>query len=491
MLVPNRSFYKYLGSLPFLHYSTRKMSSTKTYQTSVHDLNSLQTNYQIVQQIKASGGRLNQYSIPEFAAFIEKLGHQVSDLNRLNVIHVTGTKGKGSTCAFVNSLLQNIPNNRLKVGLFTSPHLIEVRERIQINGEPVSQEMFAKYFYQVYDGLKQPEPPLRMVTAESPQMPMYFRFLTLMAYHTFLREQVDVAIMEVGVGGQYDSTNVIEQPKVCGIASLGLDHQNSLGDTIESIAWHKGGIIKNRVPVFTVEQLPSALEVLEQRAAENEAPLRVIPPLNKMELGIPGEHQRVNAALAVALCKEWIRRTDYFPDSVVDDSQWIKDGLRLAKWPGRSQTFTSKKSATWHVDGAHTTESMAACARWFTNIQHTKCVLLFNAAHSRDASNLLNVLWENTKGNCEYVDAVFCSNLSNRPDSTNHTVQNDEALEAQHKSAGKWMSLSNGCRTTVKATINEAVEYIEQTYGGQDVHVLATGSLHLVGGVLDVAKGSI
>ncbi|KAJ2849786.1 Folylpolyglutamate synthetase [Coemansia brasiliensis] len=468
-----------------------------SYQAAVRDLNNLQTNYQIIQQIKASGGRLNQYSIPEFAAFVEKIGHKVSDLDKLNIIHITGTKGKGSTCAFVNSILTQLSQQHhkarpLKIGLFTSPHLIQVRERIQINGQPISQSSFARYFYETYDRLKSPDPPLRKVSDESPDMPMYFRFLTLMAFHTFLREQVDVAIMEVGVGGEFDSTNVIQSPVVCGIASIGLDHMNSLGSTISEIAWHKAGIIKPHVPVFSVEQHPDALQVVRKRAEDKQAPLQVVSPWKSADLGIPGNHQQVNAALAAALCREWALRTNNYPAD--KDESWISQGLQLARWPGRSQTFVSPRSSqlSWHVDGAHTTESITACARWFSNIPHkTHCILLFNAAHNRDASTLLTTL--NEQLNCSFVLAVFCPNINaSRADSVNFTVHNDAQLGPQHDAALAWKQLT-GSPTVVLPSINEAVAHIEATAQSlhSPVHVLATGSLHLVGGVLDIAKGSI
>ncbi|KAJ2389848.1 Folylpolyglutamate synthetase [Coemansia sp. RSA 2603] len=467
--------------------------------SAVNDLNSLQTNHEIIKKIKESGGRLNKFSIPEFESFIEKLGHSVDDLNRLNVIHVTGTKGKGSTCAFVSSILRQVNAPRpLKIGLFTSPHLIQVRERIQINGQPISQDMFAKYFYQVFNGIKSPDPPLRLIHPHSPTMPMYFRFLTLMAYHLFLQEGVDVAIMEVGVGGMFDSTNVIRKPVVCGIASLGIDHQNALGSTIEQIAWHKAGIIKSGVPAFTVPQSESALEVIKTYATECSAPLAVVAPLegDSQQLGIPGNHQRTNAALAAALCREWIRnQIPDASDSTVES--WITDGLRLASWPGRSQTFVSPRhpSLTWHVDGAHTVESIAACGQWFAAEQAKRtgqCVLLFNAAHDRNVGDLLSTLSANT-GGCNFAAAVFCPNLSSRADSNNFTVCHDTELVPQKHAAEVWSALSGVTDTAVLPTINAAVEYIESTYGtsGSETHVLTTGSLHLVGGVLDAAKGSI
>ncbi|KAJ2077166.1 Folylpolyglutamate synthetase [Coemansia sp. RSA 988] len=473
--------------------STECIVSNKTYESAVHDLNSLQSNYQTLQQIKESGGRLNEYSIPEFEAFIEKTGHSVSDLDRLNVIHITGTKGKGSTCAFVDSVLRQ--TGQLKVGLFTSPHLIEVRERIRINGEPLSREDFGKYFYQVYDRLQTPNPPLRRVHETSPDMPMYFRFLTLMAFHTFLAEGVDVAVVEVGVGGEYDSTNVVRQPIVCGIASLGLDHQAALGATIDQIAWHKAGIIKPRVPIFSVSQPSDALNVIRQRAEKCSAPLQIVAPLPEAQpLGIPGIHQRTNAALAAALCHAFSLRTGH-----AISTKCIADGLRLAQWSGRSQTFVSPRNPnlTWFVDGAHTIESINACAQWFASLDHpSRCLLLFNPAKDRVAAELLGTLLD-VAGKCQWIAAVFCPNVSDsRADSININMKVDSDLTLQHESARVWVSLQSSSSPAVAEyhivpSINRAVELIESKYADTPLHVLVTGSMHLVGGVLDTAKGSI
>ncbi|KAJ1956054.1 Folylpolyglutamate synthetase [Dipsacomyces acuminosporus] len=314
--------------------------------------------------------------------------------------------------------------------------------------------------------------------------------------------------MEVGVGGEYDSTNVIRQPVVCGIASLGIDHQGSLGNTIEEIAWHKGGIIKDGVPVFTVEQPDEAMGVLRKRADGHKAQLSVVRPLDTeglgVKLGIAGEHQAINAALAVELCREWAKRvgiSDQIADNASTDGlePWIKRGLELASWPGRSQTFSTAEfpGIAWHVDGAHTTESTAACAKWFAAQQSssnsdTKCVLLFNAAHGRQSRPLLQTLWSSLGEQCsaQFIDAVFCPNLTARADSVNHTVENDVELKPQKEAAQVWTELAGSQSSTkVLPTINDAVAYIQATH--PSASVLATGSLHLVGGVLDVAKGSI
>ncbi|KAJ2600473.1 Folylpolyglutamate synthetase [Coemansia sp. RSA 1286] len=480
--------------------ASSKDAIEKAYYAAIEKLNKRQSSPETIEKIKASGKLLNENSVAEFEAYLEKIGYKVEDLDRLNIVHVTGTKGKGSTCAFVSSIMQQVDNpHKLKVGLFTSPHLIEACERIRIDGKPISKQMFTKYFNDVYDRLTSATPPLRKVDPNTRDIPVYFRFINLMAVHVFLSEGVDVAIMEVGVGGQYDSTNAVRKPVVCGIASLGLDHQSSLGSTIESVAWHKAGIIKDGVPAFTVPQEDAAIEVIRSRAAERNAPVAITEPLpiGKYQLGIPGDHQRINAALAETLCREWVRIKTPNVDAAKVDS-WVTKGIRLASWPGRSQTFVSPRhhNLTWHVDGAHTVESMTACAKWFAGERATwsgQSVLLFNAAHERSFDDLLQTLKKHA-GKGEFVEAIFCPNLTSRADSQNSTVHKDEKLTQQHESARIWTELSGNTATKVFPNINAAVDYVESKYGSDssaETHVLATGSLHLVGGVLDAAKGSI
>ncbi|NXD61713.1 FOLC protein, partial [Eolophus roseicapillus] len=222
----------------------------------------------------------------------------------------------------------------------SSPHLVQVRERIRINGQPISKELFSKYFWLVYNRLEETKDP------EHGSMPAYFRFLTIMAFHVFLQEKVDLAVVEVGIGGAYDCTNIIRAPVVCGVSSLGIDHTSILGDTMEKIAWQKGGIFKPGVPAFTVAQPERPLEVLRDRAQEREVswaavgwmwgtpwlgglsllfpqcPLYLCPELDDfedhdgLELGLAGSHQRCNAALALQLARMWLQRRDC----------WGKDG---------------------------------------------------------------------------------------------------------------------------------------------------------------------
>lgn len=240
----------------------------RTYLSAINDLNSLQSNVALLQQTqeKAPVERREAEKIAEMRECWENLGYSLEELDRLNIIHVTGTKGKGSTCAFASSILQSLGKG-LKVGLYTSPHLVHVRERIRINGIPISEESFTKYFYQVWDGFN--------ATSLDSKKPYYFRFLTLMAFKAFLKEGVDVAIIEVGIGGRYDCTNILKTPVVCGITSLGLDHQKILGDALEQIAYQKAGIIKSGIETVVSLQPKSALKVIEEEAAKLNAPILI------------------------------------------------------------------------------------------------------------------------------------------------------------------------------------------------------------------------
>lgn len=292
-------------------------------------------------------------------------------IGRLKVIHVAGTKGKGSTCAFSESILRNCG---LRTGLFTSPHLIDVRERFRLDGKDISEEKFLEYFWWCFNRLKDE------ATDDLP-MPTYFRFLALLAFKIFVAEQVDVAILEVGLGGTYDATNVVEAPAVCGIASLGYDHMEILGNTLGQIAGEKAGIFKRGVPAFTVPQPGEAMQVLEEKASKLDVNLQVAAPLNPnllngLHLGLDGEHQYVNAGLAVALCSAFLQRTGHVEASYTNNKvlpeKFIK-GLNVVALQGRAQIVPDEYikderqgDLVFYLDGAHSPESMDVCADWFS-----------------------------------------------------------------------------------------------------------------------------
>lgn len=285
-------------------------------------------------------------------------------------MHVAGTKGKGTVCAYVDSILSfyqkshRLPKN---IGLFTSPHLISVRERIRINSEPISASLFTKYFFEIWDLL---DSSARAFSLDPAIKPVYFRYLTLMSFHVFLRENVDAAIYEVGVGGEYDSTNIFERPAATGISALGIDHVFALGDTIDKIAWHKAGILKTESLAFTTEQVPAAMEVIEGRAREKEVDIKVVqinPALKDVNIRPDADFQRRNASLAIALTEMVLKRVD--PSFSLPKNALPKEfvnGLEQVVWRGRFEIKVDG-NVCWYLDGAHTADSLVVAAKWFAS----------------------------------------------------------------------------------------------------------------------------
>ncbi|KAJ8565103.1 hypothetical protein K7X08_001563 [Anisodus acutangulus] len=330
----------------------------------------------MLRYIKSRGSLGNSHSTYQGRGKILGLEEKIAGLK---IIHVAGTKGKGSTCAFCEAILRE---SGFRTGLFTSPHLIDVRERYRLDGLDICQENFLQYFWDCWNQLK-------ANISEDLPMPPLFQFLTVLAFKIFVSEKVDVAIIEVGLGGKLDSTNVIKEPVVCGITSLGMDHMETLGDTLGQIASHKAGILKPQIPAFSVPQLSEAMEVLQERANELMIPLEVVAPLtleklNGTRLSLCGDHQLSNAALAVSLCKSWLRSTgnwkSRFEDVYEEDGlpeQFLR-GLSAARLSGRAQIVVDPLNnasggnkrlsgdLTFYLDGAHSPESMDACARWFS-----------------------------------------------------------------------------------------------------------------------------
>ncbi|XP_069799936.1 folylpolyglutamate synthase, mitochondrial isoform X2 [Dendropsophus ebraccatus] len=432
------------------------------YQDAIRTLNTLQTNASYLDQVKRQRSD-PQEQLAAMKGFLERSGLRVEDLDRLNIIHVTGTKGKGSTCAFAEQILRNCG---LKTGFYSSPHLVQVRERIRINGQPISKELFSKYFWQVYNRLEETK------SDDMCSMPAYFRFLTIMALHVFLQEKVDLAVLEVGIGGAYDCTNIIRKPIVCGVSSLGIDHTAILGDTIEKIAWQKGGIFKPGVPAFTVPQPASPLEVLRSRAQEIGCPLYMCPDLAEYEedgsslhLGLAGDHQRSNASLALQLVQTWLHHQgcqgfgeSKNPNQRSPAVRWplplasafrpsvpMVQGLQHTIWLGRTQVL-QRGPISYYIDGAHTSSSVKACVKWFQDVALNEekaggsvvRVLVFNATGERDTAALLKLLQP-----CHFDYAVFCPNISEVSgvgiaDQKNYNVTLENVLTRCLENQKKW-----------------------------------------------------
>ncbi|KAG7549663.1 Mur-like catalytic domain superfamily [Arabidopsis thaliana x Arabidopsis arenosa] len=463
------------------------------------------------------------------------------DILKMKVIHVAGTKGKGSTCTFTESIIRNYG---FRTGLFTSPHLIDVRERFRLDGVDISEEKFLGYFWWCYNRLKER-------TNEEIPMPTYFRFLALLAFKIFAAEEVDAAILEVGLGGKFDATNAVQKPVVCGISSLGYDHMEILGDTLGKIAGEKAGIFKLGVPAFTVPQPDEAMRVLEEKASESEVNLQVVQPLTArllsgQKLGLDGEHQYLNAGLAVSLASTWLQQIGKLEvlsrtQMSILPEQFIK-GLATASLQGRAQVvpdqYTESRTSgdlVFYLDGAHSPESMEACAKWFSvavkgdnqsgssghlvngsaGSSHDKwsnetCqqILLFNCMSVRDPNLLLPHL-RNTcaKYGVHFKKALFVPNMSvyhkvgtaadlpeNDPQvdlSWQFTLQKVWESLVQSEREGKKDGESNG-NSEVFTSLPMAIKWLRDTVhessSATRFQVLVTGSLHLVGDVLRLIR---
>lgn len=281
------------------------------------------------------------------------------------IFHIAGSKGKGSTAAFAASIGKAAG---YRIGLSTSPHLHSFRERMAIGGEPIGQEAFARVAGEVrlaVDALEQSRPDLGLVTA--------FELLTVMALLSFAEERCDLAVVEVGLGGTFDATNVIT-PAVSIITRLDLEHTHVLGETMSAIAANKAGIIKPSVPVITAAQLSEALGVIEAAAGTNRAPLTVAGrdftwdgawqsftwigkggQIGGLRSGLAGDHQMENASLAIAAWRALSERAFQVSAAAV------RAGIATATLPGRFERV-DVDGRTWILDGAHTPVSAASLA---------------------------------------------------------------------------------------------------------------------------------
>lgn len=328
--------------------------------------------------------------------------------DRYPAIHIAGTKGKGSVAAMCAASLRAAG---LRVGLYTSPHLREFRERIRIltPDDPdgrIPEESFAALIDTV-----------RPAVDRLPDM-TWFEIVTAIAFLHFAQVGVDVAVIEVGLGGRLDATNVLT-PEVAVITSLSLDHTQLLGDTLTQIAYEKGGIIKPGVPVVTANQSPEALRELERIAAERAAPLTVvgrewryetvrehddsvvsqrlivygaapefIPPGTEFVVALAGEHQLQNAAVALAALEQTRHR---FP---MLDRGALAAGLATAQWDGRLQTLQRGPGRpTILVDSAHNDDSAARLAAALTtDYTYDRLLLIFGAPEDKNVAGMLDRL---------------------------------------------------------------------------------------------------
>lgn len=464
--------------------------------------------------LRFNGGEPDRtMTVTETRRFMEKLGISLDDVDKLNVIHIAGTKGKGSTCSYVERILRG---HGIKTGFFSSPHLVDREERIRIAGVPISPETFTSHFWEIYN-----KTVLGLDEKDVVSFP--FQLFLLMAFKIFIEAQVDVAVLEVGIGGEQDATNVVLNPVVCGITTLELDHTEILGHTIDKIAWHKAGIIKPGVPVFTVPQPQSAMQVIKSRAEEKNSPVFVTPAYSQYDWGgkevqlpMKSEFQKVNASLALQITNAWLKRhklsvkdrflpytdTNHIPEAapfIVPFRSRL--ALKNCQVQGRLQ-IERHEDVTYFIDMSHTPKSIAGCVQWFREESEKDAAArggkvrkyLMYHTFTRDVTELMPQLAELT-----WDTAVFCTSFTNARVRVNsfkkEKVQSQVEKIKFNESFWKELMRQRGVepRTQYLEAVAEATDWCHQDArrNNSSAHILYCGSGTIAGSALRNLRDNI
>ncbi|WRH69117.1 MAG: folylpolyglutamate synthase/dihydrofolate synthase family protein [Planktothrix sp. GU0601_MAG3] len=315
---------------------------------------------------------------------LERLGNP--HLN-IPIIHVAGTNGKGSVCAYLSSILSQ---GGYRVGRYISPHLVDWTERLSINEQPISESDFLQVLQEVENAIFPDEVP-----------PTLFEMVTVAAWLYFAQQKVDMAVMEVGLGGRLDATNVCDHPLVSVITSIGLDHQEYLGSTIAEIAFEKAGIIKPKSAVVVGILPPDAQQVIQQRATELNAQVTWVKPAvwvkqngmqqtanyQGLEYPLPlfGEIQLINSAIAIATI-QIIRQQGW----EISENALIQ-GMEKAQWPGRLQWITWKQHRLL-IDGAHNPAAAMALRQYVDSLEVSSISWVMGMLSTKDHTNIFKAL---------------------------------------------------------------------------------------------------
>ena len=373
--------------------------------------------------------------------------------NRLRFIHVAGTNGKGSTCAMLESIHRAAG---LRVGLFTSPHLVSFRERIQIDRRWIGEDEVVRLVGELQPWLK---------SFPEVHHPTFFEVVTVMALKFFAEQHCDLVIWETGLGGRLDATNIVT-PLASVITNIQFDHQAWLGDTLAKIAAEKAGIIKPGVPVITATDEPEALKVIEEAARAQKAPLVMVDgrdaALRRPDsaarcpyLSLAGEHQKINAALTLAT-------VEVLQNQIPVTEEQIRAGLASVSWPGRLQLVTGKSGQKILLDGAHNPAGAKALREALEkNFPTAKRTLVLGVLQDKD--------WRPI---CETL-APLAARIHTVPVASERSAHPQELAEACRK-------INPAAEINVGHSLGEA---LEKSAG--DGFVVITGSLYLVGEALE------
>ncbi len=387
---------------------------------------------------------------------------------KIHTVHIGGTKGKGSTATMLARMLEA---NGYRVGLYTSPHVVHLHERITVNTKMISDSEMCGLLNRVYA-------PVEKMSKTDP--PTFFEIMTALAFMYFLDKAVDIAVIETGLGGRLDSTNVI-RPKVIGITSLSIDHQHQLGETIDSIAKEKAGIFKRGVPAITVQQEPSAMRVLKSQATAVKAPLSVTgsdidfshrfetsrkhgphtricltTPTSKFEhLRVPlhGKHQAINCGLALAMLDK-LKSVGY-----KIDNDKAAEGLHKVSLAGRMEMIWDDPRIM--IDAAHNAASIQALIHAIgQNIPYDSMVVIFGCNADKDVRGMLQKL--------QYGADKVVFTRSNSP----RAMSPEDLAEIYNEICGKMFQTA--------PTLSQALQLAKNAVSKEDL-ICITGSFYLIG----------
>lgn len=324
--------------------------------------------------------KLGRFGIKLELDTIRDMLHRLGDpQNRFNTVHVAGTNGKGSTATYIAAILQKAG---FKTGVYTSPHLVRFNERISINGQEITNDEVVK----AYEAVHASDTGKRKAT--------YFEIATAMGFYHFAEAAVDWVVVETGMGGRFDATNVIF-PKVSVITNLSIEHTEYLGKTIKALAYEKGGIIKPGIPVVTAVSQHSGLKTLSEIAKEKQADLYVYKKdfssqkarsdesytyhglykrFNELRKPLPGDHQKENMSLALAAC-ELIFKKHRASDPRYDlTTSLVREGLSQARWPGRLEHVMKEPLVI--LDGAHNLHATKVLGKYLASFLKERSLTL-------------------------------------------------------------------------------------------------------------------
>jgi len=326
--------------------------------------------------------------------FLERIGNPHLDFKS---VHVTGTNGKGSVCAFVAEILRR---QGLKVGLYTSPHLVDFRERIKVNGKMIPEADVIRLGTELRKSTED------MAAEDKEKQLTFFEFTTGLAFKYFSERNADMVVAEVGMGGRLDATNVL-LPEVCAITRIGLEHTNYLGNTIADIAREKAGIIKLGVGVVTCERKPEALAVIEGTCGKKGAPLKKIGKdfdvenvtqtisgttfdydgaqrLSRLRTRLLGAYQAENAAAAVAIIEELSNR------GVQVREEHIREGVLSTRWPGRLDVMSKKPLIIF--DGSHNPDGVRTTVDVLGRLGVTPLTFVLGCMDDKDVRGIVEAV---------------------------------------------------------------------------------------------------